>query len=117
MKEARATVEMAKLLKDFLPGSGAPGWTGHVTFKSVAAVAGVGSFWIEGSKMTALRRLFQTTLGRRPECFEPLILGIVREGLQYRDAHGGRVTLAEIETLSGLVGEVGFRFPSLVDGS
>jgi hypothetical protein len=42
-------------------------------------------------------------------------VGIVREGLLYRQGKGKPVTPAEIEQINGLILEIGFRFPDLWD--
>ena len=67
LKESRAVADMAQLLYDFLPGSGNAQWKGHISFKTVAARAGVGDFWQPGSKMPMIVALLQRTLriGRR----------------------------------------------------
>ena len=115
LKESRACTEMAKLLYNFLPGSGSPNWKGHVTFQTVAERVGVGQFWRGGSKEPAIATLLETTLERRRDLFEPLVLTIVREGLKYREKQNNPVTRAGIEILNGLILEVGFKFSSLWD--
>ncbi len=63
----------------------------HVTFASVATRLGVGEFWASvGSKTPRVAQLLEGTLQHRSERFEPLILGIVREGLLYAGAAEGR---------------------------
>jgi transposase len=84
LKESNAARALAECLADFLPGSGAKAWMGHVTFASVAARVGVSEFWASvGSKTPRVAQLLEGTLQHRRERFEPLILGIVREGLRY----------------------------------
>lgn len=106
---------MAQILYSFLPGSGATGWKGHVTFATVAQSAGVASFWTGGSKEPAIARLLELTLQHRRDCFEPLILGIVKEGLKYRQKNGKPIEESEILTINGLIKDVGFKFPALWD--
>ena len=115
LKESRAVTEMAKVLYDFLPASGRNIWKGHITFKTVAQDVGVGDFWREGSKEPAIASLLENTLEYRRHLFEKLILSIVREGLRYRQKKKDPVRPEEIETLNGLIVEVGFKFPSLWD--
>lgn len=115
LKQSRAVRNLAETLYDFLPGSGARSWRGHVTFKSVAEKAGVGSFWQGGSKNPALCSLLERTLEFRRSSFEPLIVEIVRSGLTYRQKHGHPVTPEEIDRINGLIVEVGFKFPDLWD--
>ncbi len=57
LKESRAVANPAELLYDFLPGSGDPGWKGHVSFKTVAEKVGVGDFWQPGSKLPMIAAL------------------------------------------------------------
>jgi len=104
---------VATLLYDFLPGSGDRSWTGHTTFATVAATAGVGDFWPGGSKQKALVRLLTHTLEERPGRFEKLIVTIVREGLTYRVKNP--VTKSEILALNELIAKLGFKFPDLWD--
>ena len=106
---------MAKVLYTFLPGSGSAGWKGHVTFATVAQSVGVANFWTGGSKEPAIARLIESTLEHRRDCFEPLILNIVKEGLKHRQKNGDPIKERDILTLNGLIKEVGFKFPFLWD--
>ena len=115
LKESRAATEMAKVLYTFLPGSGSAGWKGHVTFATVAQSVGVANFWTGGSKEPAIARLIESTLEHRRDCFEPLILNIVKEGLKHRQKNGDPIKERDILTLNGLIKEVGFKFPFLWD--
>jgi hypothetical protein len=115
LKESRAVTDMAGLLYDFLPGSGSPGWKGHVSFKSVAEKAGVADFWQPGSKLPMITALLQRTLEHRREQFERLILEVVRGALTYRQKEGKPITANEIENLNGHLLDVGFKFPDLWD--
>src|SRR5580704_15967782 len=115
LRESHAATEMAKLLYSFLPGSGSSSWKSHVTFASVASQAGVGALWAGGSKEPAIARMLESTLDRRRDRFEALILGIVREGLKYRQKQGDPIKKIEIITLNGLIQEIGFKFPGLWD--
>ncbi len=117
LRESRAVTEMAKVLYDFLPGSGQTHWKGHITFTTVANEVGVGDFWQGGSKEPAISTLLERTLEHRRHKFERLILAIVREGLRYRQKKKNPIREEEIRTLNGLILEVGFRFPSLWDSS
>jgi hypothetical protein len=115
LKESRAATGMAKVLYSFLPGSGSAGWKGHVTFATVAQNVGIGNFWTAASKEPAIARLLELTLEKRRDCFEPLILTLVKEGLKYRQKNGEPVKESEILTLNGLIKDVGFKFPVLWD--
>jgi hypothetical protein len=101
LKESRAIADMADLLYDFLPGSGSPGWKGHVSFKTVAEKAGIGDFWQPGSKLPMITALLQRTLEHRRGHFERLILEVVRAALTYRHKEGKPIRPNEIEKLNG----------------
>ena len=115
LKESRAVADLAQFLYDFLPGSGYSKWKGHVSFKTVAMKVGVGDFWQSGSKIPMITALLQRTLEHRRHFFEPLILEIVRAGIIYRDKQGNPLRPEDIDTLNGLILEVGFKFPDLWD--
>lgn len=115
LKESRACSEMAKVLYNFLPGSGSKKWKGHVTFQTVAAEVGVGNFWPGGSKEPAIAALLERTLEYQRGSFEKLIVKIIRAGIKYRQKEGNPITEDEIITLNGLILEVGFKFPDLWD--
>jgi hypothetical protein len=117
LKESQVAADMAKLLYDFLPGSGSSQWKGHVTFATVAQQVGVANFWQGGSKEPAIAALLEHTLLSRRELFEPLVVGIVQEGMRYRQKKGNPIKRVEIETLNGLILEIGFKFPALWDES
>lgn len=116
-REVQAASNMAELLYRFLPGSGYQKWKGHVSFVSVADELGIGNFWQAGSKTRAIANLLEKTLEFRRDLFEKLIIRIVREGIKYCDKKGEPITAKEIETLNGLILEVGFKFPELWDES
>ena len=115
LKQAHALREVAHLLYDFLPGSGNPRWTGHISFATVAREAGVSDFWQSGSKEPAIVSLLEKTLDKSTDRFEPLVLAIVKHGMTYRSKQGRPIQRDEVETLNGLLLEVGFRFPDLWD--
>lgn len=115
LKESHLATEMARVLYNFLPGSGAASWKGHISFKTVAIDVGVGNYWLGGSKEPAIAALLERTLNHKRYLFENLILTIVREGLKYRQKEGRPITRQEIETLNGLILQIGFKFPSLWD--
>jgi hypothetical protein len=114
LKESRVAAEMAKVLYDFLPGSGNAAWTGHINFASVARNVGVGEFWQMGSKKPAIKTLLENTLTYKRELFEKLIIAIVKAGIGYRQKKVP-IKRSEIEQLNGLILEIGFKFPDLWD--
>lgn len=115
LRESNAVAGLADHLYDFLPGSWNAQWKGHVSFKSVAEKVGVGRFWQPGSKTPMLVALLSRTLEHRRDCFEPLILEVVRAAITYRQKRGEPLRPEDIETLNGLLVEVGFKFPDLWD--
>ncbi len=115
LKESKAATDMAQFLYTFLPGSGYSKWKGHVSFKTVAEKVGVGDFWQSGSKLPMITSLLQLTLEHRRHLFEPLILEIVRAGIIYRDKQNNPLRPGDIDTLNGLILEIGFKFPDLWD--
>ena len=57
----------------------------------------------------------ELTLDSRRDLFEPLVKGIVREGIKYRTKNGDPISREEIEKLNRIVLEIGFKFPDLWD--
>ena len=112
-QRAQGVGRLAQHLYDYLPGSGAAHWRGHVSFASVAQQQGVGEFWQGGSKLPAITHLLEMTLERRPDRFQPLILAIVNEGLRYRQRSGQPLFRSDVEQLNQLIADVGFKFPEL----
>src|SRR5579864_1897021 len=110
---ARVVGRLAQHLRDYLPGSGAAHWRGHVCFASVAQQQGVGAFWQGGSKVPSITQLLELTLERRPDRFQPLVLAIVNEGLRYRERNGQPISRKDIEQLNRLIADLGFKFPEL----
>ena len=115
LKETRTCSEIAKILYDFLPGSGSSTWKGHVSFATIAQKTGVGDFWQGGSKKPAIVNLLERTLELRRERFEPLMVEIIKSGLKYREKQGNSVKKEEITTISGLLLEIGFKISALWD--
>ncbi|MFH0982211.1 MAG: restriction endonuclease [Planctomycetota bacterium] len=115
LKESNAVAGLANALYDFLPGSGSAGWKGHVSFKTMAEKVGVADFWQPGSKTPMITALLERTLTQRRHLFERLILEIVRAAIVYRQKQRKPVTAQEIDTINGLILELGFRFPGLWD--
>ena len=115
LKQSQALRQLAHLIYTFLPGSGDPGWRGHVSFATMAQDLGLATFWRGGTKEPAIAALLEETLSRRSEKFEQLVLAIVRHGLTYRSKRGDPVKREEIETINGLLVQMGFKFPELWD--
>jgi hypothetical protein len=113
LPQTQAISELAAHLYDYLPGSSA--WKGTYTFADAANDAGVGEYWIGGSKLPALTRLLECTLERRPGSFCRLIEQIVRSGISYRRKKGTPLTSSDVEALNEFVRRVGFKIPALWD--
>jgi hypothetical protein len=113
LTEAQAVGRLAQHLYDYLPGSGAREWRGHVSFATVANEVGLADFWQAGSKLPAITHLLELTLERRRNRFQALILAIVREGLRYREKNGRALFRHDVEELNRLIAQVGFKFPDL----
>ncbi len=115
LRESNAIAGIASHIYTFLPGSGNAAWKGHVSFRSVAESVGVSQYWQQGSKTPMLVALLGRTLEHRRDRFEALILEIVRAAIHYRQKKGEPMRPEDIETLNGLLIEVGFKFPDLWD--
>lgn len=115
LKESTAVAGLAQALYDFLPGSGSSKWEGHVSFKTIAERVGVGDFWQVSSKLPMITALLERTLSNRRHLFERLILEIVRAAIVYRQNKGKPIAPKEIDTINGLILEIGFKFPDLWD--
>lgn len=113
--QERAISELAVYMKDWLPGSGARQWKGHVTFESLAKRHGLGQYWTTASKHIALRELFGNTLQYKQSMFQPLVLDVVKEGLTYTAKQGRPLTVKDLDVVNGLITEIGFKFPDLWD--
>lgn len=113
MKEATAVADIAKLLYNFLPGSG----NQHTAFPLAAQEAGVGEYWQLGSKLPAVAGLLSATLEYRRDRFCPLIRAVVRQSMTWRHGHNEPLTREEIEQLNALLLGVSFRIPELTDES
>jgi hypothetical protein len=113
LQRSLAIARLARMLYDYLPGSGSSLWHGHVSFGSVAKDVGVGDFWEAGSKEPAITRLLERTLERRPQLFESLVIAIVRAGIAYRERNGRPLSREDVDELNRAIQEVGFKFPDL----
>jgi len=111
LKESNSARELAKVLYDFLPGSGSEKWRGHVSFRTIAEEVGVGDFWKQGSKEPMIAQLLEHTLQFRRSRFEPLVVEIVRAGLTYRRTNGRPVTPEDVERINAILLEIGFKVP------
>jgi hypothetical protein len=114
-KQHRAIIELAKAFYDFLPGSGHSSWKGHITFASVAAECGIGSYWQAGSKTQAITNLLAMTYEYASGKFERLVISIVNNGILYREKKNNPVTREEIEAINSLILILERKFPMLWD--
>lgn len=111
MAEAQAVENIADLLYDFLPGSG----NAKTAFPLAAERAGVGEFWVAGSKRPSIVQLLKTTLEYRRHRFTALILEIVQQSMTWRRGKGNPLTRGEIDRLNALLPSVSFKIPELLD--
>ena len=117
LKETQTIAKMVGLLRDFLPGQPHPYADPRISFAGVAKDVGVGEFWQGGSKKPAIISLLGNTLDHRREKFCPLVLEIVRRGINYRSNKGTNISIEEIKLLNELIRELGFKIPELCDES
>ena len=103
--------DLADLLYDFLPGSG----NNRTAFPLAAGEAGVGEFWLPGSKRPAIVQLLSVTLERRRHLFTNLILAVVRQAMTYRRGKGNPLTRAEIDRLNAVLLGLSFKISELLD--
>jgi restriction endonuclease len=110
-REAQVLEDLADVLYDFLPGSG----NNRTAFPLAATRAGVGDFWLPGSRRPAIVQLLGATLERRRHLFTNLILAVVRQAMTYRRGKGNPLTRAEIDRLNALLPGLSFKIPELLD--
>ncbi len=115
LKQSRSIQQIARVLYDFLPGSGSVTWKNHVSFQSIARDLKLVNNWPGGNKARAIEDLLRSTLENNSMAFEPLIERVVRESLTYRERQGNPLKRADVECLNGLILELGFKFPNLWD--
>src|SRR3977135_1191964 len=96
LAEVQAVENIADLLYDFLPGSG----NGKTAFPLAADQAGVGEFWMGGSKRPAIVELLKRTLELRRNRFTALIIAIVHQSMTWRRGKGNPLTRDEIDRLN-----------------
>ena len=111
LAEAQAVENIADLLYDFLPGSG----NQRTAFPLAAAQAGVGEFWIAGSKRPAIVGLLKLTLERRRNLFTKLIITIVHQSMTWRRGKKNPLTREEMDRLNSALLDVSFKIPELLD--
>lgn len=111
LAEAQAVENLADLLYDFLPGSG----NNRTAFPLAATEAGVGDFWIAGSKRPAIVELLKRTLEYRRNRFTALIVSIVHQSMTWRRGKGNPLTRNEIDRLNAALPGVSFKIPELLN--
>jgi len=110
--EAKTTAELAELLYDYLPAS-----FSTITWPSIAAQLGLGSFWPGGSKRQSIPIFLKNVLQYRRDKFRDLIITVVQEGMAYRLRKGAPIERQEIEKINALLLKVRFKIPELHDKS
>jgi hypothetical protein len=107
--------ELAGALYDFLPGKPHPYANRDISFPGCANRVGIGGFWTEGSKRSAVTQLLRTTLERNSSKFCPLMNAIVETGIIYRSQKSNPITREEIVNINRLVKDLGYKIPELWD--
>lgn len=115
--ETQAVAKLAEHLYDYLPGKAHPYARPPISFETVSAQFGLGSFWPGGSKLPAITMLLERTLEHQRGRFCDFILAVVREGIKYRMKKGQPLTHDDVETLNQLILGINFRIPELWDPS
>ncbi|HEU5191257.1 MAG TPA: restriction endonuclease [Methylomirabilota bacterium] len=115
LRESKAIAGIADVSYDFLPWSGHADWKGHISFRSISEKVGVGNLWQPGSKHPMTVALLETTLEKRRDCFQRLILEVVRAAIPYRQKNGKPIGPEDITKLNGLILDLGFKIPDLWD--
>lgn len=113
LAQTQAITALAGHLYDYLPGSSQ--YRGTYTFAHAAQDAGVGAFWVPGSKRPALTSLLERTLDQRSSAFCHLLLIVVREGIKYRAKSDNPMTKEDLGDLNETIRIVGFKVPELWD--
>src|SRR6266853_142455 len=111
LREAQTIEDLADVLYDILPGSG----NNKTALPLAAQDAGVGEFWLGGSKRPAIVQLLSATLEHRRHRFTALILAIVRQSMTWRRGKGNPLTRSEIDRLNTLLLGVSFKIPELIE--
>lgn len=115
LKQTQTLAELAEFLYPYLPGQAHPFADERLSFAGTAKDMRLGHFWRGGSKRSAINALLESTLDQRNDRFCPLVLEIVRRGMQYRSSKGNSITKEEIQALNDLILELGFKIPELWD--
>jgi len=108
-----AITELARLLKDFLPGAPHPYADSSISFPGCANSLGLGKYWAAGSKQTALSQLLRLTLENDSSKFCDLVKEIVNKGLIYRSNKKQDLTREDILHVNEVIKKIGFKIPDL----
>jgi hypothetical protein len=106
--------QLADLLYSFLPGKPHPYADPRISFRGIAYDLGIGRFWQDGSKLSAVTDLLVRTFDTNKGQFATLILEVVRRGLTYRESKDP-VHRNEIDDLNDLLLKLGLRIKDLND--
>lgn len=102
--------KLANVLYDWLPGSNPP-YSQQTTFGSIASEFRLE--WIGGSKLPALIYLLEQAENKA--FLSRLVMKIISEGIKYREKKGNVITKGEIDTISSIMIEIGYKIPELMD--
>ncbi len=102
--------ELSSSLYSWLPGSSPP-FGRTYTFGEIAHEYGL--VWISGSKLPALQNLLEQAENK--SVLPKVVLGIINQGLKYREKKGKPVGRHEVEIINSIVGKLGYKIPELAD--
>jgi hypothetical protein len=111
MIESQAVAELAELLYDFLPAT-----FSAVTWPDVAAKHDVRDCWpTGGSKRQSIPIFLRNVLEHRRGQFCDLIVGVVKEGINYKSRKGNPVLRDEVERVNLSLLKAQYKIPELHD--
>ena len=108
-RERQSVEDLASLLYNFLPGSG----NRRTAFPLAADAAGVGQYWVPGSKRPAIVGLLSATLQHQRHLFRPLIAQVVQQAMTWRQGKDDPLTREEMDRLNRLLADLSLEIPDL----
>jgi Restriction endonuclease len=111
LAESQSVEDLADILYEFLPGSG----NTRTAFPLAAEEAGVGEFWVPGSKRPSIVALLNRTLSHKRNHMPNLMLAIVRQAMTWRRGKDNPLTRSEIEGINAALLKLSIKIPELQD--
>ena len=112
LTEIQTISELAEFLYPFLPGTPNPFADRSLSFPGIASDLRLEKFWPGGSKRPAIIALLEGTLSQDRDKFCPLMVQVVKRGLQYR-GKSTPIKKEEIFQLNEYIKKLGFKIPEL----